>query len=491
LTLAVLTASVLGPAVPPPEPARADGSWVVAENLLPGTTDWRIPNTARRGIAGFADRVSATAGEQVQLFVDTKKATFDVVLYRLGWYQGAGGREIWRATAVPGTDQPDPTVTTVTNTVETEWAPSVALTIDPSWPTGLYVFRLATSTGGAGVIPFVVRDDASTSALLYQVPTITWQAYNEWGGHGLYEGPDGLFASRSRVVTFDRPYSGRGWGGLMNTLPFVVQAEQAGLDVSYWTDLDLHVRASLLPQHRALITLDHDEYWSTAMRDGATAARAAGVNIAFLGANAAYRKIRVEPSSLGTHRRIVNYKVASEDPLFGVNDLEVTSDWRRGPRPRAESSLLGAMYACNPVRGAMAIPDADIWPFAGSGLADGATIPDAVDMEFDKVFPKAPTPASIEVLGHSPVTCRGLTWFHDMTYYTAASGGGVLNVGSQGWGKLLRCTEPTLAATCNQAAVTITRNVLDLFATGPAALTRPSVPNAAAYGYVLTKPQFP
>jgi hypothetical protein len=174
-----------------------------------------------------------------------------------------------------------------------------------------------------------------------------------------------------------------------------------------------------------------------------------------------------------------------------VNDLEVTSDWRRGPRPRAESSLLGAMYACNPVRAAMAIPDADIWPFAGSGLADGATIPDAVDMEFDKVFPKAPTPASIEVLGHSPVTCRGLTWFHDMTYYTAASGGGVLNVGSQGWGKLLRCTEPTLAATCNQAAVTITRNVLDLFATGPAALTRPSVPNAAAYGYVLTKPQFP
>src|SRR5207249_21173 len=163
-----------------------------------------------------------------------------------------------------------------------------------------------------------------------------------------------------------------------------------GLDVSYWTDVDLHEQPALVQQHKALISLDHDEYWSSVMRGGATAARDAGVNIAFFGANAVYRHIRMESSALGPDRHIVCYKIASEDPLFGVKNSEVTANWRDGPDPRPESDLLGPMYDCFKANADAVVGDASNWVFAGTGLANGDHIPGAVNLEIDHIFPDAP-----------------------------------------------------------------------------------------------------
>ena len=69
--------------------------------------------------------------------------------------------------------------------------------------------------------------------------------------------------------------------------------ESLGLDVTYWTDVDLHERPDLLANHRCLFSLGHDEYWSTPMREAAATAIDRGVNLAFLGANACYRQIRL------------------------------------------------------------------------------------------------------------------------------------------------------------------------------------------------------
>ena len=41
-------------------------------------------------------------------------------------------------------------------------------------------------TGGDSQIPFVVRNDASHSAILYQTSDTTWEAYNDYGGNSLY-----------------------------------------------------------------------------------------------------------------------------------------------------------------------------------------------------------------------------------------------------------------------------------------------------------------
>ncbi len=39
-------------------------------------------------------------------------------------------------------------------------------------------------------IPFVVRNDASTSDVLFQTSDATWQAYNTYGGADFYQGND-------------------------------------------------------------------------------------------------------------------------------------------------------------------------------------------------------------------------------------------------------------------------------------------------------------
>src|SRR5215217_7377189 len=100
---------------------------------------------------------------------------------------------------------------------------------------------------------------------------------------------------------FDRPYAAEQGAGdfLGNELPLVRLVESLGLDVTYWTDIDLDRHPERLLAHRALVSLGHDEYWSTRMRRGAEAGRARRVNLAFLGANAVYRHIRLRPSPPG------------------------------------------------------------------------------------------------------------------------------------------------------------------------------------------------
>ena len=74
----------------------------------------------------------------------------------------------------------------------------------------------------------------------------TYQAYNFWGGYSLYGNEEGLRSRRARVVSFNRPYiQTYGAGGadfLGNEFPVVYDMEQLGLDLTYWTDVDLHFR---------------------------------------------------------------------------------------------------------------------------------------------------------------------------------------------------------------------------------------------------------
>ena len=120
-------------------------------------------------------------------------------------------------------------------------------------------------------------------------------------------------------------------------------AEQAGIPLGYATDVDLHADPSLLDGARGMVTLGHDEYWSTNMRTAATVARDHGVNLAFLGGNEVYRHIRFEATPLGPNRLEINYKSFAEDPYSKTDPLEATQDWRLPPNPRPESVLDGLM----------------------------------------------------------------------------------------------------------------------------------------------------
>jgi hypothetical protein len=479
------------PGVPRPSLAGADtvshpvvptgvagitAAWVKAENAKPGTTDWRLAAGHSKDIEGFADMVSAQLGDAVGLYVSTKADSFHVDAYRMGYYGGLGGRLVWRSPRLTGRVQPKPAMEPKTRMVETEWRPSISVRITKDFPPGDYLFKLVGNDGEEQYIPLTVRDDTSTAAYVVQNSVTTWQAYNMWGGADLYAGPgkgrSATFAGRSRVASFDRPYLiGEGSGDFLgNEFPLVSLVEQQGLDVTYWTDVDLHARPDLLARHKALVSLGHDEYWSASMREGAESARDHGVNLAFLGANAAFRQIRLEDSPLGPYRREVNYKVAGEDPLRKEDPKLTTTDWRNPPVSRPENAMVGPLYECNPVKADLVVYNAEPWVFAGTDLAKGSSLPDVVGSEYDRYTPGPSSPKTLEILGHSALKCRGKPSFSDMTYYSASSGAGVFASGTNLWVPKLG-----LVSALDQ----ITTNVLAAFGTGPAGRAHPSKPNTA------------
>jgi hypothetical protein len=458
----------------------AGSSWVAAENARPGTPGWAITKPANgRGLAGWAGASSVSPGTAVKVYVSTTAPTFTVHALRIGWYAGAGAREVWASRPVPGVVQPPAVTDAGTRAVSAPWAPSLTVPTT-GWPAGDYLLRLDASSGVQSYVPLTLRTDDNAGRLLISNAVTTWQAYDLWGGRSLYTGPGGS-AGRSYAVSFDRPYDTFDGAGLflVDEMPAVRLAEQLGLDLGYTTSVDLDRDAHALDGARALVTLGHDEYWSLAMRTRLTAARDRGMNVAFLGANAIFRHIRMEPTSTGPERLEVNYRQPKLDPLYGKNDDDVTADWPSPPHPRPESALTGGMYECNPVLDPMVVSDASSWVFSGAGVHDGSSFPDLVGSEYDRVDPALPVPRPIEVLAHSRVTCRGLHSFADMTYYSTPSGAGVIDVGTNMWVRALDHAAgkgPDIAVTYGMTAQ-VTSTVLRAFAAGPAGKAHPAVDN--------------
>ncbi len=455
--------------------------WVRTENAKAGTTNWTLSNGGTNQIEGYASAVSAVHGETLDLYVSCQAPTFTAEAYRMGYYQGNGARLVWQSVNLPGTNQPLPSKVPGTNTVTAGWTPSFQLPITTQFPPGVYLVKLQSSTGFQHHIPFTIRDDSSDAKYLVQNSVTSWQAYNQWGGYSLYYGLNGRgqdYANRARVVSFDRPYDkGDGSSDFLGLeLPLIMLMESMGLDVTYTTDVDVHQNPSVLLQHKSYWSLGHDEYWSTEMRDGAEAARDAGVNLAFLGSNAAFRQIRFEPSLAGPNRLQVCYKDAAEDPMSRVNPALTTVNWREPPLNRPESLMIGQQYESNPVNADMVFVDPSAWMFQRTGVQAGSRIPIGVGSEYDRYYPSQQGPQNVQILAHSPLVCQGRSSFGDMTYYSALSGAGVFASGSIYWiTKLTPASFPN--SPYNAFAVAITKNVLQVFGAGPAGEKYPSVSN--------------
>ena len=477
-------------------PELPTAAWVKAENARPGSLGWVVTGRpVPHAMEGYADRVSATAGDTVTLYVNTSEPTFHVEAYRMGWYGGLGGRLVWQSQEVPGQVQPAPVFTPGVNMVECAWAPSLRFPVTHGWPPGNYLLKLAGSGGQQQYVPLTVRDDRSEAAVLVQNSVTTWQAYNLWHGYSLYYGRLGAgqaYATRSRIVSFDRPYAladadwANGAGDWMgNEFPFLMLAERWGLDMAYGTDIDFAVDPGRVTRHRVLVSLGHDEYWSKSMYDGALAARDAGVNFAFLGANACFRHIRLAASPTGPDRRVICYKDAAEDPLTGHDNSDVTADWPDSPDPRPESLLIGNMYQSNPVDAALVAVTPDAWGMQGTGMAAGDSLPHVVGSEYDAFDLTVPGPRNLEIWAHSPLVCRGIPGHADMTYYTAAGGGGVFATGTNWWVNKLADGQAPVPAPLMPRAIPgvtttlsqVTRNVLTVLGSGPGGRLRPSTAN--------------
>ena len=275
-------------------------------------------------LQGFASQVSAVPGDDVAVFVNTTANAVQVQAYRMGFDQGLGGRLVVQTDFLPAKVQAAPVVTPGIGTVTCRWSPTLTLNfvVDHRWPPGCYLLKLVGDAGQQQYVPLTVRDDNSASAFVIQNSVTTWQAYNLWGDYSLYYGrtpsggsvasPTGPAPSPSIAPT---PKPGpRVPPTSSATVPIALPPREPGRDLTYWTDVDLHERPYLLSQHRCLFSLGHDEYWSAAIRGGAQDALDLGTNLAFLGANACYRQIRLQDSPVGPNRLQVCYKDAARTP---------------------------------------------------------------------------------------------------------------------------------------------------------------------------------
>jgi hypothetical protein len=224
--------------------------------------------------------------------------------------------------------------------------------VGKNWPPGLYIVRFDDAAPTAW---FVVR---GTAAIVLELATNTWNAYNDIDGPNLYTGAVALSFARPlapgmlakddttpRLV--ERGY-GRatreqglttwhgmaGWAGQERR--FVRWAEANDITLGYATNGDLDQHPEVLDGGQLLLSVGHDEYWTWGMRDTVEGFVARGGNVAFLSGNTCYWQVRVEGDVMVAYKH--RY---AEDP---VQSHLTTTMWSDPITGRPETTMTGVSF---------------------------------------------------------------------------------------------------------------------------------------------------
>jgi hypothetical protein len=482
--LALLGLLALSGPLVTPRLALAATNPITTENAQPGSANWQLTLAAddvSNQIKGYASAPSVLQGGSLALYVTTNPPqSYSIDVYRVGWYQGLGGRLELHAGPLAGTSQTPCLPDTTTGLIVCNWTAGYTMAIPTGWTSGVYLAVLTNAAGYQNYVNFVVRD-GRPAPFLVQRSMNTAQAYNNYPndnrtGKSLYEfnsfgAPTVAGTTRAVKVSFDRPFYDDGSGDFLSwEVQFVRWVEKSGYDATYSTDVDTHANGAELLRHQAFISIGHDEYWSNEMYNAAQAARDRGVNLGFFGANPLYWQVRFEASAAGVANRVVVcYKDARIDPVQGPT---TTVNWRDAPLNRPEQALIGVMFT-NQTSGNSNVPyvvkNSSNWVYANTGFKDGDSVAGLVGYEADKTFATYPVPAANQVLlsqspfvaafGNGPDTSNS-------SIYQAPSGAWVFATGTMSWSWFLDNYAMTNAtdARIQQA----TTNVLNAFQSKPA-----------------------
>lgn len=426
------------------DPCASAPNAIAAENCLTGNpaSEWDVSGAGDLSIQGFATDISVNRGSTVSFKVKTNASAYRLDIYRLGYYGGLGARKV--ATVQPSATLPQTQPNCLTDNRGLidcgNWAVSASWAVPANAVSGIYIAKLVrTDTGGASHMVFVVRDDASTSDLLFQTSDTTWQAYNNYGGNSLYAGGPGTNPARAYAVSYNRPFNTRavdnGQDWLFNAeYPMVRWLEANGYNVTYTTGVDSDRRGNLIANHKVFLSVGHDEYWSAGQRANVEAARDAGVSLAFFSGNEVFWKTRWENSIDGSgtsYRTLVSYKEthanAKIDPLANV----WTGTWR-DPRfsppadgGRPENALTGQLFMVNDgATTAIQVPEADgklrLWRNTSiATLAPGTTAtlaPNTLGYEWDADVDNGLRPAGLFHLSTTTVQNAPVLQDYGSTY---------------------------------------------------------------------------
>ena len=451
-----------------PRPASAQSNPIVTENALPGTTDdWQVYRARPQDAEGFATPYSVNAGERVEFKIQTQATDFELRIYRIGWYGGAGARRVAivnPSVSLPVT-QPDYYEDFDTGLIDcSNWTTLAHWDVPASAVSGVYVATIDVGNGPIYQMLFVVRNDGRASDVLVQTSDTTYQAYNFWGRSSLYFGY--ALSRRATKVGYNRPYNPSEIENdfFYGEAPLVRWLERNGYDVAYCGNVDTAARPAELLSRKVFVSSGHDEYWSGSMRSNVEAARDAGVNLIFMTGNEVFWRIRFEPSPISgqSHQTIVCYKETLEGAKVDPSN-EWTGTWRDarftppaigGANP--ENALTGTLFkAINPVGDpdfAIKVPStysalrfwrntdiANLTPGSTATLTDYSlgyewnTDPDNGFRPKGLIRLSETTEVAKEVLQDEGATYIQAPLTHYMTLYRADSGALVWSTGTVQW----------------------------------------------------------
>lgn len=395
-----------------PAATSGDATAVARENALPGSTAWGLNQASSNGeIVGFTDRDSYPGGADVHVAVSANPpAPFRWEVFRMGGYQGLGGRLYAEGGPIAASRQSDPSFEPQTGLVTTAWPPTFTISTrhpDGSpWLTGVYVIQFTKEDGWQTYDVFILRDDTRDAEVAVQLPTATWHAYNSFGGESCYVSQHGLAGGHARKVSLARP-SNLGYGS--STFLYIEHEgvrwlEDQGYDVEYFSSTDVGGAVNRVGNHRLYISLAHDEYATMATLDRLEAAVAAGTSLAFLTGNTLAWQVRFEDNE----QTMVCYKeLSAEDPMRLINPRLTSTLFRDPIVNRPENELIGVMSdgSDNGSRGPAdwVVTSSNHWIYANTGLGNGSRIPGIVYNEWDSFVENGRNPSGLVILASSVV----------------------------------------------------------------------------------------
>jgi len=466
-------------------------------------------------IQGYSDETSGFSGDQLTFHVATNAPQFRIDFYRQGTaLQNTGVSTPWFDGQSGDTHEPDQDwgqdATRRDGQFVAGWQ-AYPFTIPDDWQTGVYIAMFVEGDGNGNPDPnqsppldrttadarsgkalFVVKnqDPGYDSQILYKLPLFTYQMYNSTS----YPGQNPLCGSgyQNYWVTLRRPGGGTGgtpwdvicfdppnkdpldFGSFRQTFAhwdakMISWLESNEFRVDYCTDMDIHLDndLSLLSPYAVVLSVGHDEYYSTEMRDHLETFIANGGNIAFFSGNTCYWRL-----TFPVRRR------DRADLRFITRDFQWADRTSQGAPARPEDSLTGVGFRHggernNPLPSngqgfvGYKVQNTQLWPFEQVGLAEDETFghdaglvgyecdgtpfdPNAPRPVSPSFNPEDETPDGLVILGTADgdVDSWNQPGLATMAMYNDT--GTVFTAGTTDWPRLLAAGDlPTIAITRN------------------------------------------
>jgi hypothetical protein len=430
-------------------------------------------------VAGYCNRMSYQAGDEISFHLSSSEKTASMKISRIG----VNAQTVFEKSGLAVSSHPIPDRA---SSHGCNWPVAFQLKTPAEWQSGYYhaVVTVAgeSKTSQANLF-FVVRSAApgTKTRILIQLATNTYNAYTNWGGHSLYgfHDRDGIQGHR---VSFHRPLSSQfdKWEG-----PFVRWAESNGYVLDYAANDDLEFHPEILDRYKLVLSVGHDEYWSSIMRDHLEAYIGRGGNVAFFSGNTCCWQVRSEDEG----RALTCWKQSfNMDPFYRTDNERLLSTlWSHHLVGRPENTLTGVGFLWGGYHrshgqlmdgpASYEIHRPDHWAFDGTNLKRGDRFGgkdtivgyecDGCEMKWVDGLPLPTgsdgTPSNFTILG----TCPAI-WAPDDSYWYDrfpkgrvgaavfgfyTRGGTVFTVGSTDWSHGLRGNDA--------AVVQITKNILN------------------------------